>query len=153
MSIPLPTLDTLNSIAIATPCQVPWNSMSGDDRSRFCGQCQRPVFDVSAMTTAEALALLTEPGERPCVRLYRRPDGRVLTADCPAGIRVRAWRKLRQRASWAASLFSMFLLSACRTNQGALIFPTPPEAKVQIRTIEEASKAEPEMPVDPKVAD
>jgi hypothetical protein len=47
--------------------------------------------------------------------LYRRPDGQVLTADCPAGLRVRVWRRLRRRAAWAASLFATLLLPACRT--------------------------------------
>lgn len=127
MPIPLPTIDALHSLSIATPCTVPWGTMSGDDRSRFCGQCQRQVFDLSAMTTAEVVDLLSQPGGSPCVRLYRRPDGRVLTSDCPAGLRVRAWRGLRRRA---ASLFALLLLPACRT-QGYLI-QTLPEPKTQL---------------------
>jgi hypothetical protein len=141
MPIPLPTLDALESITIATPCAVPWGTMSGDDRSRFCDQCQRQVFDLSAMTRAEAVALLADLGRRPCVRLYRRPDGRVLTSDCPAGVRVRVWRGLRRRAAWAASLFAMVLLPACRT-QG-YVLSTPAETKARLPVAEEAREAEP----------
>ena len=114
MAIPLPTLDVLETLTIATPCTVPWDEMSGDDRTRFCGRCRRHVFDLSAMTTAEASDLLGAPGGRPCVRLYRRPDGRVMTADCPVGVRARIWR----RAVWAASLFALLFLPACRVIQG-----------------------------------
>jgi len=118
MPIPLPTFDALDSLTIDTPCTVPWAGMSGDDRSRFCGQCRQNVYDLSAMTTAEAAGLLADLAGRPCVRLYRRPDGRVLTADCPAGLRVRVWRRLRRRAAWAASLFAMLFLPACQTTLG-----------------------------------
>ena len=142
MPVPLPTLDALDSITVATPCAVPWGAMRGDDRSRSCGQCRRQVFDLSAMTTAEAVALLAAPGDQPCVRLYRRPDGRVLTADCPAGLRVRVWRGLRRRAAWAASLFGLLVLPACQTQQGAMIF-TPVEAETHQPAAEEARAAAP----------
>jgi hypothetical protein len=115
MAIPLSILDPLESISIATPCHVPWEEMSGDHRSRFCGQCQKEVFDLSAMSTAEATVLLGDPINRPCVRLYRRPDGRVMTSDCPVGLRARIWRRLRRRTAWLASLFAMLFLPACRT--------------------------------------
>jgi hypothetical protein len=114
MLAPLPIVDELKAIAIDTPCTVPWEGMSGDDRSRFCGQCRQRVFDLSTMTSAEAAELLSDPAGRPCVRLYRRPDGRVLTTDCPAGLRTRVWRRLRRRAAWAASLFAVLCLPACR---------------------------------------
>ena len=121
MPISLPTLDTLDALTVATPCTVPWDEMSGSDRSRFCDQCRRQVFDLSALTTAEATELLSDPTGAPCVRLYRRPDGRVLTADCPVGLRTRVWRWLRRRAAWAASLFAVLFVPACRTaTQGAL---------------------------------
>jgi hypothetical protein len=121
MAIPLPALDALDAITIATPCDIPWGEMRGDDRFRFCGQCRRQVFDLSAMTTAEAKELLGDPGNLPCVRLYRRPDGRVMTADCPVGLRTRIWRRLRRRAAWAASLFAMLFLPACKTLSQGLV--------------------------------
>src|SRR5688572_964404 len=113
MALSLPTIDVLETLTIATPCDVPWNSMHGDHRSRYCGQCRKQVFDLANMTDAEARSLFTHSAERPCVRVYRRPDGRVLTSDCPVGFRTRIWRRLRNRASWAASVFAMLFLSGC----------------------------------------
>jgi hypothetical protein len=114
MVIPLTTVDPLGTITIATPCHVPWREMSGDHRSRHCRQCERQVYDLSAMTTAESLELFGDPTQRPCIRLYRRSDGRVMTADCPVGIRARIWRRLRRRAAWAGSLFAVLFLQSCR---------------------------------------
>lgn len=56
--------------------------MAGDDVVRHCERCKKDVYDLSAMRTAEAEALLGRDGEA-CVRLRRRADGRVVTADCP----------------------------------------------------------------------
>jgi hypothetical protein len=74
--------------------------MQGDDRVRHCGQCDLDVYDLSAMRRAEAETFLAERlgKSRTCVRFHRRADGRMLTRDCPVGVRA-AWR----RVAWAAS--------------------------------------------------
>lgn len=78
-------LPLLDDIAIATPCFVDWNSMVGDERVRFCGECQKQVYNLSNMNADEAEALVREREGDLCARLYRRADGTVLTADCPKG--------------------------------------------------------------------
>src|SRR6516162_5769665 len=99
MRTPLPALD---DIQIASPCRASWDAMTGDDRARFCGECQKHVYDLSRLTAAEAAALIEAKEGRVCVRLYRRWDGTVLTADCPVGLSWRAlrrpWRLLRSAA-------------------------------------------------------
>jgi len=70
----------LRNLRILTPCQADWNEMTGDDREKFCAQCQKNVHDVSAMTRAEASALLAA-GNPICVRFYRDADGNVATTD------------------------------------------------------------------------
>lgn len=110
--IPLPMLDVLDQVAIPTPCTVPWDEMRGDDRTRFCVQCQQTVHDVSALTRAEALTLLTASDRAPCLRLYTRPDGRVMTADC-ATRRERAYKWLKRHSKWAAALFALVFFAGC----------------------------------------
>jgi hypothetical protein len=95
--------DILKSIRIASPCPVDWNSMAGDERTRFCGQCRKNVHNISQMTEADAVALLTQAAGSVCVQIYRRADGTVLTADCPVGLREKA-RRLRRRTIAAVSL-------------------------------------------------
>lgn len=80
--------DALDMVEIAIPCQVPWDSMPGDEQVRHCGQCKQNVYNVSSLTRAEAMRLV---GARACLRIYRRPDNTVITSDCRE--RLRAARK------------------------------------------------------------
>ncbi len=91
----------LDNVRIASPCPASWDEMIGDDRVRYCGQCTKNVYNLSAMPREDAEALLRAGlereglgGEGVCVRIYRRADGTLLTADCPDGAR----RKKRRLA-------------------------------------------------------
>jgi hypothetical protein len=75
----------LDGIRVAGPCPMSWDEMTGDDRSRDCSSCGLVVYNLSAMTTGEALDLVSRREGRTCVRFYRRADGTVSTTDCPAG--------------------------------------------------------------------
>jgi hypothetical protein len=77
----------LVDLRIASPCKQSWADMGGDDRVRACRGCDRPVFNLSEMTRAQAEAVLATRGVTPCVRFYRRADGTVMTSDCPTGTR------------------------------------------------------------------
>lgn len=74
----------LEDVRVASPCGEDWEKMTGDARVRFCARCEKNVYNLSAMTRAEAEAVLAE-NESPCVRLYKRADGTVITNDCPVG--------------------------------------------------------------------
>jgi hypothetical protein len=82
--------------------------MYGTDRKRLCGDCNMNVYNLSAMTKLEAERLIMNAEGRLCARFYRRPDGTVLTKDCPVG-----WKAARQRVVkiWGAvaSLLLAFL--------------------------------------------
>src|SRR5215471_5977631 len=76
----------LGKIRIAAPCNAEWKWMYGNDRVRFCGQCSKNVFNLSAMTTEEAEDLIRKAEGSLCVRFYRRRDGSILTGNCPVGL-------------------------------------------------------------------
>lgn len=80
-------------VRIASPCSEQWEAMTGEGRKRFCAKCQLHVHDVSQLTEAELVALVAGAPGAACGRLYRRADGRVMTADCPVGL-ARARRRL-----------------------------------------------------------
>jgi hypothetical protein len=82
-----------NPIRVASPCPVSWGSMHGDDRVRFCRTCRLHVYNLSEMTWAEVQARLRAIEGRTCVTFYQRPDGTMLTRDCPLTRveRVRRW--------------------------------------------------------------
>jgi len=91
-------------LRVASPCTADWSAMQGDDRVRFCGQCEKNVYNISALTHGEAEELIREKEGKLCVRFYQRTDGTVLTADCPWGRRRRRRRHVVMIAGAAAGL-------------------------------------------------
>lgn len=94
MGKPLPVV-ALENLKVASPCHAAWDDMHGDERVRFCGSCQKNVFNLSEMSREDAEALITRTEGRLCVRFYRRGDGTVLTQDCPVGLAA-----VRRRLAW-----------------------------------------------------
>jgi hypothetical protein len=83
------SLPVLENLRVASPCPAKWEDMIGDESVRFCGACAKNVYDLSAMTRDEAQAFVASRTEPVCVTFRRRADGRVLTSDCPVGVRRR----------------------------------------------------------------
>ena len=67
------------AIQIASPCRVSWDSMEGDDITRFCGLCHLNVYNLSAINSKAAEEFLQSrvSSERVCVRFFRRHDGTI----------------------------------------------------------------------------
>jgi hypothetical protein len=108
----------LDRIAIAAPCSADWEKMPGSDRVRHCAQCDKNVYDLSAMTGREAEALIRKTEGRLCARFYRRADGTILTENCPAGLRAIG----RNISRWAgAAMSAAMAFSAASVAQLPLI--------------------------------
>lgn len=76
----------LERVRVAAPCAARWDGMRGDDRVRFCEQCNLHVYNLSALTKREAERLITSTEDRLCVRFYQRADSTILTRNCPVGL-------------------------------------------------------------------
>jgi hypothetical protein len=85
--------------------------MAGTDQVRFCSQCRKNVYNLSAMTAAEADGLLAGGQDAPCVRFYRRLDGTVVTTDRCGNRAARAWRRFT--AAVAAVFIGLASLAGC----------------------------------------
>ena len=101
-------LSVLDNIVVAAPCKADWAKMTGDERARCCGSCEKNVYNLSSMTRVEAEALLVEKEGKLCVRYYQRADGTILTADCPDGVA----RRRRKRRVVAATFTAMSAVAA-----------------------------------------
>ena len=97
-------LPLLESVHIASPCSARWEDMTGDDRTRFCQHCQKNVFNLSAMSRAEAEQLVREKEGKFCGRFHQRPDGRMLTGNCPVGQHRRRSRLVKVCAAGFAAI-------------------------------------------------
>lgn len=87
----------LANVQVAAPCQADWNQMMGDERVRFCSECNLNVYNLSKMTRSAAETLIARNERRLCVKFYRRRDGSIITQDCPVGLRA-----IRRRVSYVA---------------------------------------------------
>lgn len=127
------SLPMLDQIKVASPCNASWEDMTGDDRVRFCGQCEKNVYNLSAMPREDAERLLAERlGGELCVRFYQRADGTVLTEDCPVGMRKKRRRRLALAVAGAGAMAAAAaqMLYATRCTQGEVamgaVEPTTP---------------------------
>jgi hypothetical protein len=134
----------LDLVSIPTPCGYDWNKMSGDEQTRFCPQCAKHVYNLSAMTREKAEETLTKHEGGLCVRLFRRPDGTVVTHDCAA------WhRRIWHLAASGAILATALVMFAIRIFTNA---ETPGEAAQVVREQSERLLLRAAVPVRPAPA-
>jgi hypothetical protein len=137
-------LELLSEIQVASPCAADWNQMTGDDFVRFCGECSKNVYNLSALTAEEAIDLIREHEGNLCGRFFRRADGNVLTGDCPVGVESRIRRK-RRLAAIGASVLSLFGLGGCTR------FEEPTSASTDAEVDARVSGPNTKQPDDPQL--
>ncbi len=120
----------LDGARVASPCNASWDAMKGDDRERFCEECEKSVYNLSAMTRDEATRLLAEREGSICVRMYRRADGTMLTADCPVGVRRKRVRLALYGAAGAGALAASAAWTATTAIMGKM--PARPPEPVEV---------------------
>src|SRR6266480_251742 len=96
----------LDNVRVAAPCNADWEQMIGNERARFCGQCNLNVYNLSSMTRSEAESFIAQNEGRLCVRYYHRADGSVITENCPVGLRA-----IRRKISYLARAMISAVLS------------------------------------------
>jgi hypothetical protein len=74
-------ISKLDSIRIPQPCSTEWEQMSGDDRTRFCNECNKHVYNLSAMTRRQAEAIIEASRGKLCARVTRQEDGTTVVKD------------------------------------------------------------------------
>lgn len=101
----------VNKLQVAKPCNIGWETMSGDERTRLCSACKLNVYNLSGMTVSEAEHLIEAREGRVCIRMVRRLDGTVLTKDCPVGLRKYRLRTARFAGAALAAILGVFSVS------------------------------------------
>ncbi len=87
-------------LRVASPCTEDWEGMTGNHLVRYCGKCEKNVYNLSELTANEATRLVEQMEGRMCATFYTRTDGSVLTADCPVGA-----KKVRRKRQVIAAAF------------------------------------------------
>ena len=95
-------------VRVASPCHADWNAMSGDARVRHCAECNLDVFNFSEMSEREIDRLVEqrkrERKGRLCARFYQRPDGTMLTKNCPTAFRASILRATKLTSAALATI-------------------------------------------------
>jgi len=97
----------IDRLRVATPCPMSWDQMTGDNRVRFCDQCQLNVYNIAELSRIETEALIASTEGRLCARLFRRADGTVITKDCPVGLRALRRRVAKRTAAIFAAIVGL----------------------------------------------
>jgi hypothetical protein len=121
-------LPVLPNIRVATPCRADWNAMTGDERTRACGSCNKNVYNLSTLTREEAEALILEKEGRLCVRYFQRKDGTILLKDCSIGITQKRKRRVLAvgiAAMLGGGVFAAFKLTRPAPGTGSTTFDLP----------------------------
>lgn len=111
-------------ISIAKPCPARWEDMGGDQRVRFCDHCRKNVYNISAMSAAEATALLHEQNGNLCARIFQRADGTVLTEDCPVGV-AQYWRRVKHLVAGGVTVLLLAAVNITALASGNKPVPRP----------------------------
>ena len=139
-------LPVLPNIRIASPCPADWNEMIGDSRVRACAKCNKNVFNLSAMSRADAEDLIRATHGDLCAQYYQRKDGTILLADCT----VQGMRRGHQlTALAAATAIAGTAWLAHATHPHAQSRPHPKPVTVQLRHFAQPPPVAP--PVAPQV--
>lgn len=106
-----------SEIEIETPCPRSWESLVGDERRRFCSECQLHVHNSATLTRNEVLDLVRGADERVCMRIVRGADGAPQYLDsCGSAADPRTARgpvrALPRAAGWILAA-GAGLMSAC----------------------------------------
>lgn len=109
--------EILSKVHVAKPCPANWREMKGTDQVRHCTHCAKNVYNLSNMSRQEAADLIERSEGKVCVRYYMRPDGGVMTKDCPKPMR----RKTRMVAVLTSLLSIVGLTGVASAMQTAVL--------------------------------
>jgi hypothetical protein len=110
------TTDLPLKLRIASPCTARWEEMKGDEQVRFCNLCQKNVYNLSVLSSADAATLVKSKEGKLCTRFYQRADGTVLTDDCPIGL-AKAWKRAQATLLAGIGLIVFTIINIAAANR------------------------------------
>ncbi len=120
-------------LVVPKPCHAEWSSMDGDERKRFCGECGKHVYNLSAMTQGGAQKFADETQGRECVAYVRTDDGLM---QSPSFFEQLILRIVGWRPGLATVLLAILpaALASCVSRTPTAGVPMPTERKHQGNT-------------------
>lgn len=111
-------------LQVSESCSAEWDSMSGNERVRFCAHCRMHVHNLSEVTPREALDLVLRSGGRLCLRIERDPLGVPRTRPLAEPL----YQISRRASRLAAGVFGA-ALTVCSAAAASAQTPEPAPAQ------------------------
>ena len=127
-------------LKVSEPCSAEWDSMSGNERVRFCAHCQLHVHNLSEVTPREALDLVLRSGGRLCLRIERDPRGVPRTRALAEPL----YQISRRASRLAAGAFSAALTLCSAAAARAQACPEPTQQTAPARADAAAAETNPQ---------
>ena len=124
--------ELIQQLRLASPCEVEWDSMIGNDRVRFCEHCRLSVHHVDSLNRKQLRRLIARSHGRLCVNYTR--------ANVQPEVAFPILHKIGRRTSaLAAGAFSATLgiSTATAATQSSLRRPSLPDAVVSAAVLNE----------------
>jgi hypothetical protein len=80
---PVKQIEPIQAQKMVTACPFSWTDESVKERFRYCGNCQKAIYQLDGLEIEQAEALILKRENRDKFVLYERPDGKFMTSDCP----------------------------------------------------------------------
>jgi hypothetical protein len=123
--------DTTTAPKLSFACNAPWESMSGDERTKFCATCRRSIPNLSLMSAADRAALGEElKTERVCGSFSMRLTGEMVTPERP--LTVPEKNRVRQFGVAALSASALAMATGCMAPHATTAQASPATASISV---------------------
>ncbi|MFT3869078.1 MAG: hypothetical protein QM715_11520 [Nibricoccus sp.] len=122
-------------------CPIPWDSMKGAAKARYCETCQRNIPNLSLISRAEREVVLAKLGtEEVCAAFYRRLSGELVTAEelKMAGLKS----TFRQLGVGALAATTLGFAAGCTSPKKPEPIPAPQSTTTEAKPQTEPAKDE-----------
>src|ERR1700741_655377 len=108
-------------VTIPEPCSEDWNKMQPDEKGRFCGSCNKSVYDFTAKTDSEIHEIITSNKDKHICGHFRKSQiDRPLNISIPIHLLPKG---ISQPRAFAIALFFVFgtMLFSCTNEKGQVV--------------------------------
>ena len=128
----------VESNKLAQPCAWRWDDDTSTERFRYCANCKTQLYNFEGLELPEAEALIFTRENKRNATLYKRPDGKFMTQDCP--VQVKRKRRFVLFSVVGATLV-LVLLTALILMPPRALSPNPSDATTHVNEAEIGSRA------------
>ncbi len=111
----------------AMACGFKWDDTETKERFRYCALCKTPVYNFAGLEMPEAEEIVFQRENKKKFTLFKRPDGKFMTVDCPVEVK-------RKRDTILLSVGGVMLVLCALAFM--ILMPKPPKPEPQTQAVQ-----------------